>query len=88
MQRPERSSYNSTDFLGWRKLKSLEISPKFQRRPVWSRDARSYFIETLLLGYPVPPLYLRVRQADEPPGASAEPYLRLQLRESRCPDHL
>ncbi len=65
MQKPERSSYNSTDFTGWQKLKSLEISPKFQRRPVWSRDARSYFIETLLLGYPVPPLYLRVRQSED-----------------------
>jgi Protein of unknown function DUF262 len=62
MKKPERSSYTSLDFLQWHEGGTLQISPKFQRRGVWSRAAQSYFIDTLLLGLPVPPLYLRVIQ--------------------------
>jgi hypothetical protein len=65
MNKPERSSYNATDFLGWRKLQSLEISPKFQRRSVWNTAARSYLIDTLILGFPVPPIYIRVKQSED-----------------------
>jgi uncharacterized protein with ParB-like and HNH nuclease domain len=65
MDKPERSSYNAVDFIGWRRLKSLEISPKFQRRPVWNRAARSYLIDTLILGFPVPPLFIRVTQSED-----------------------
>jgi hypothetical protein len=38
----------------------LILSPRFQRRSVWPPAARSFFIDTLLNGYPVPPLHLRV----------------------------
>jgi hypothetical protein len=62
MRKPERSSYTPLDFLQWHEGGTLHISPKFQRRGVWSRAAQSYFIDTLLLGLPVPPLYLRVIQ--------------------------
>jgi hypothetical protein len=65
MDKPERSSYNAVDFRGWRRLKSLEISPKFQRRSVWNRAARSYLIDTLILGFPVPPIYIRVIQSED-----------------------
>lgn len=63
MDKPERSSYNAIDFVGWRRLKSLEISPKFQRRSVWTRPAQSYLIDTLILGFPVPPIFIRVAQS-------------------------
>lgn len=36
------------------------LSPKFQRRGVWTTAARSYFVDTILRGYPVPPLHLRL----------------------------
>lgn len=62
MKKPERSAYTPIDFIQWRDSGSLVISPKFQRRGVWSRAARSYLIDTLLLGLPVPPIYLRVTQ--------------------------
>lgn len=62
MKKPERSSYTSIDFIQWHEAGSLEITPKFQRRGVWTRPAQSYFIDTLLLGLPVPPIYLRVTQ--------------------------
>ena len=64
MMRPDRSNYNATDFRGWRAGNALVITPKFQRRGVWSTAARSYLIDTLLLGMPVPPIYIRVTQSD------------------------
>lgn len=63
MEKPERSTYSPFDFLGWQRTRTLEITPKFQRRPVWSTGARSYLIDTLIRGFPVPPLYLRIAQS-------------------------
>jgi len=60
--RSERSSYTPIDFMEWEESSSLSLSPKFQRRHVWSTSARSYLIDTLLLGMPVPPIYMRVVQ--------------------------
>jgi hypothetical protein len=37
----------------------LELVPKFQRRPVWQPNAKSYFIDTLIRGLPSPKIYLR-----------------------------
>jgi len=62
MRKPERSTYTPLDFMQWFEAGTLIISPKFQRRSVWSRAAQSYLIDTLLLGLPVPPIYLRVVQ--------------------------
>lgn len=64
-EKPERTSYTPLDFRVFRETNSLEIAPKFQRRPVWKTPARSYFIDTLIRGYPVPPIYLRVRQSED-----------------------
>ncbi|MBB1512763.1 DUF262 domain-containing protein [Tessaracoccus sp. MC1627] len=49
------------DLVAWRNAGTLELSPKFQRRPVWSPAARSYFIDTLLRDFPVPPVHIRLR---------------------------
>lgn len=63
MFRTSRSVYTPNDFLAWHDAGGLELSPKFQRRPVWKTAARSYFIDTMLRGMPVPPIYLRVVQS-------------------------
>ncbi len=60
--RPDRSTYTPIDFQQWAEVGGLEISPKVQRRNVWTNAARSYLIDTLLLGLPVPPIYIRVVQ--------------------------
>lgn len=65
MRSPHRSNYTTLDFMQWQAAGSLIISPKFQRRAVWGRPAQSYLIDTLLLGLPVPPIYLRVVQDRE-----------------------
>lgn len=59
------SLYTPLDFVGWQEAKSLDIAPKFQRRGVWTTAARSYLIDTLIRGMPVPPIYLRTRQSDD-----------------------
>jgi hypothetical protein len=58
----EKAVYTPEDFLLWRANNMFEITPKFQRRPVWRTPARSYFIDTLLRGMTVPPLYFRMTQ--------------------------
>jgi uncharacterized protein DUF262 len=65
MQKPDRATYTPTDFLEWREAKSLELTPKFQRRGVWKRAARSFFIDSILREMPVPPIYLRIIQSPE-----------------------
>lgn len=65
MKKSDRSSYSVTDFQQWMESDNLVISPKFQRRGVWNRSARSYLIDTILLDLPVPPIYLRVTQSED-----------------------
>lgn len=57
---PHITTYVGLDLLAWRQQQALILSPKFQRRGVWATAARSYFIDTLLRGYPVPPLHIRL----------------------------
>jgi hypothetical protein len=60
MEKPERSGYTAHDFLSWKSTGQLAISPRFQRRKVWGDAARSYLIDTLITGFPVPPIYIRL----------------------------
>lgn len=65
MTKSERSNYSSLDFAEWNQTNTLVLTPKFQRRGVWTDGARSLLIDTLLRGMPVPPIYLRARQSDD-----------------------
>jgi hypothetical protein len=38
---------------------NLELKPPFQRKPVWADSQKSYLIDTVLHGYPIPELYLQ-----------------------------
>ncbi len=62
MPKPDVGSYTPLDFLQWRASQSLVLAPKFQRRSLWQTPARSYLIDTIVRGMPVPPIYLRVAQ--------------------------
>lgn len=61
MDRPARDAYSPTNFREWQETNSLELTPKFQRRSIWKLPQRSYLIESILLGMPIPPIYLRNR---------------------------
>lgn len=65
MQKPSRAEYTPLDFAQWKAASSLSLTPKFQRRGVWNSAARSFFIDSLLRGMPVPPIYLRQTQSPE-----------------------
>ena len=37
----------------------LELSPKFQRRSVWTDNARSFLMDTIVRGLPIPKVFIR-----------------------------
>lgn len=51
--------YCINDFKEWNDRKELVLAPYFQRRAVWSEKARSYLIDTVLRGLPIPKIYMR-----------------------------
>lgn len=53
--------FKVSDFLGWQREGSLQLSPSFQRRPVWKKAAKSYLIDTVVRGLPVPIIFIRDR---------------------------
>lgn len=50
--------YNVSDFLEWNTTKLLDLSPQFQRRSVWTEKAKSYLIDTIVRGKPIPKVLL------------------------------
>lgn len=52
-------NYSVGDFEEWNEKGELELAPKFQRRDVWSDKARSYLMDTILRGKPIPKIYMR-----------------------------
>lgn len=57
--KPNKTTYKVTDFISWAKNGELSLSPSFQRRPVWRAPAKSYFIDTVVRGLPIPIVFLR-----------------------------
>lgn len=54
-----RTEYKVSDFISWKKDSSLILNPNFQRRHVWKKGAKSYFIDTIIRGLPVPVIFIR-----------------------------
>lgn len=50
--------YSVSDFVEWSGAGLLDLSPEFQRRSVWSEKAKSYLIDTLLRGKPIPKILI------------------------------
>lgn len=59
-----KTTYKVSDFVNWQKLGILVLSPKFQRRSVWKPGAKSFFIDTIYRGLPVPIIFLRDNRTD------------------------
>jgi len=55
----QKTQFKVADFLNWAKRDELDLSPMFQRRAVWAKGAKSYLLDTILRGLPVPPIILR-----------------------------
>jgi hypothetical protein len=54
-------TYSINDFVEWDAQKQLTLNPAFQRRAVWSDKAKSYLIDTILRGKPIPKVFIRQR---------------------------
>jgi hypothetical protein len=54
-------TYSVNDFVEWEAQGqgALELNPRFQRRSVWSPTAKSYLIDTILRGKPMPKIFIR-----------------------------
>jgi Protein of unknown function DUF262 len=52
-------TYSINDFVEWDSQKQLVLNPHFQRRAVWSEKAKSYLIDTIIRGKPIPKVFIR-----------------------------
>ncbi|MFM0015864.1 DUF262 domain-containing protein [Paraburkholderia sediminicola] len=43
----------------WDAAKQLELNPRFQRRPVWTDKAKSFLMDTIIRGKPIPKVFIR-----------------------------
>ncbi|MEL7499013.1 MAG: DUF262 domain-containing protein [Planctomycetota bacterium] len=55
----QRTQFKVSDFINWQKNKELNLSPSFQRRSVWPKGAKSYLMDSIVRGLPIPPIILR-----------------------------
>jgi Protein of unknown function DUF262 len=72
MKNFDSRTYSINDFLEWEDKKQLELSPKFQRRSVWTDTARSYLMDTIVRGKPIPKIFIRQK---------INPQTRISVRE-------
>lgn len=59
-----KTVYSVGDFVSWQKHNALVLSPSFQRRPVWKAAAKSFLVDTIVRGLPVPVIFLREQKTD------------------------
>lgn len=56
-----RTLFRVADLLGWARRKQLILRPTYQRGSVWNKKSKSYFIDTILRGFPIPIIFLQDR---------------------------
>lgn len=59
MKSYDSRTYSLNDFVEWEASGQLELNPRFQRRPVWTDHAKSYLMDTIVRGKPVPKFFIR-----------------------------
>lgn len=59
-----KTHYKVSDFISWAKASTLILSPSFQRRSVWPAGAKSYLIDSIVRGLPIPIIFLREQKTD------------------------
>lgn len=58
-------------FLDLHRRGLLDLNPPYQRRSVWNQSYKDYFIDTVLLNYPAPAVFLFEEISDEGVGSYA-----------------
>lgn len=64
----------------------LELAAPFQRNPVWTDHQKAYLIDTILLGLPIPELYMQERVDED--GKEVQTVVDGQQRVRACLDFL
>lgn len=59
-----RTNFRISDFVSWQRAGTLQLNPSFQRRSVWRPGAKSYLLDTIIRGLPIPIIILRDRPSD------------------------
>ncbi len=59
MKNFDSRAYSINDFVEWNNNKQLTLNTSFQRRSVWSDTARSYLMDTIVRGKPIPKVFIR-----------------------------
>ena len=59
MKNFDTRAYSISDFEEWNERELLNLSPEFQRRSVWSQKAKSYLIDTIVRGKPIPKIIIK-----------------------------
>lgn len=54
-----KTTFRVADFLAWQRHGALDLRPPFQRGSVWSKKAKSLFIDSIIRGFPVPLVFLK-----------------------------
>lgn len=59
MKNFDSRTYSINDFLEWSRNGQLELNPRFQRRNVWTDRAKSFLMDTIVRGKPIPKVFIR-----------------------------
>ena len=59
-----KTQFRVREFLDWQRARTLVLSPRFQRRGVWNTKAKSFLIDTVVRGLPIPIIFLRDQTSD------------------------
>lgn len=51
--------YRINDVAGWNERRELRLAPEFQRRRVWSPRGKSFLIDSIVRGMPLPQFFIR-----------------------------
>lgn len=58
MKKFDSRVYSISDLVEWDSNDLLQLSPDFQRRSVWSEKAKSFLVDTIIRGKPIPKMLL------------------------------
>jgi hypothetical protein len=64
MKKFDTRTYSVSDFAEWYTSNRLVLSPEFQRRAVWNQMAKSYLIDTVIRGKPMPKVLITQELVD------------------------
>ncbi|MES2414855.1 MAG: DUF262 domain-containing protein [Pseudomonadota bacterium] len=59
MKNFDSRTYSINDFIEWDDKGQLILNPAFQRGDVWSENARSYLMDSIIRGKPIPKVFIR-----------------------------